>query len=435
MIVDFSVTNFRSFQDEQLFSMNVEGGLSTLQGNFTEIEGGKYSILKSAAIFGPNASGKSNLLTAFKALRWLISNSRALDEGSDIPAYEPFKLSARNMEEPIKFAIEFVVPSGVRYEYSVSYTKSRVVSESLYSFPKRQRALIFSRSEADTWETVKFGANYKGGDRRFPFFPNSTYISRAGNDASAPQGIRDVILYFRAIAVIDAAVNMHVSNYYQQDGHLEAVSNLICLADTGIKEITAEKRTVDDIRLPEDMPEEVKKAIYEQNSISYKFWHENQAGYLVKFEQDEISDGTAKLFEILPVFLTAISNGIPIFVDELDSHLHTNLVALIFELFHDSLANPKNAQIIVTTHDTNMMDPSKFRRDQIWLVTKENASSVLTSLDEFDKSLVRSTSPFEDFYKDGRLGALPSIPYTKIRDAIKGMPKHKGLIKSGETDA
>lgn len=435
MIIDFSVTNFRSFQSEQLFSMNVENSPNSLQGNFVEIEDGRYSILKSAAIFGPNASGKSNLLTAFRALKWLIANSRALDEGRDIPAYEPFKLSAENSEHPVEFSIEFVVPSGLRYQYSVSYSKSRVVSESLYSFPKRQRALVFSRGEADTWETVKFGASYKGGDRRFSFFPNRTYISRAGNDASAPKFIRDIVLYFRGIPVIEAGVGMHVSNYYQQEGHLEAVSNLICLADTGIQKITAEQRTTEDIKLPDDMPDDVKMAIHERNSVSYKFWHVDQAGKLVKFEQDEISDGTAKLFEILPVLLTAIANGLPIFVDELDGHLHTSLVALVFELFNDPIANPKNAQIIVTTHDTNMMDSGKFRRDQLWFVSKDNGSSTLTCLDEFDKKLVRSSSPFEDFYKDGRLGALPSLSYRKIRDAIKDIASHNGRIESGDVDA
>ncbi len=435
MIIDFSVTNFRSFQNEQIFSMNVENSPNSLQGNFVEIEDGKYSILKSAAIFGPNASGKSNLLTAFWALKWLISSSSPLDEGADIPAYEPFKLSAEKTDKPVEFSIEFVGPSGLRYKYSVSYSKSQVVSESLYSFPKRQRALVFSRGEADTWKTVKFGASYKGGDRRFPFFPNSTYISRAGNDASAPQVIRDVVSYFRAIPVMKADVGMYVSNYFQQDEHLEAVSNLICLADTGIKNITAKQRTIEDIKLPDDMPERTKMAIYKRNSVSYQFWHADQAGELVKFEQDEISDGTAELFKILPVLLTAITNGLPIFVDELDGHLHTSLVGLVFELFNDTIANPKNAQIIVTTHDTNMMDPSIFRRDQIWFVAKENGSSTLTCLDEFDKNLVRTSSPFEDFYKDGRLGALPSFSYKKIRDAIKYMPKHKGLIKGGKVDA
>jgi AAA15 family ATPase/GTPase len=432
VIIDFSVTNFKSFHSEQLFSMNVEKGLSSLQSNFCEVEGGKYSILKSAAIFGPNASGKSNLFAAFSALKWLISNSKALDEGDPIPTYEPFKLSPENKGQPIEFSIEFVVPTGIRYQYSVSFAKSRIISESLYSYPKRTRALVFSRAEEDTWETVKFGAGYKGGVRRFSFFPNNTYVSRAGNDASAPDSIRDIVRYFRAITIIDAGVSMHVSNYYQREGHLQAVANLICLADTGVKKITSEERSVDEILFPDNMPEEMKRAIQERNKISYKFWHEDRSGELVALEQDEISDGTTKLFEILPVLLTAISNGSPIFVDELDGHLHTSLVALIFDLFNDPLANPLNSQLIVTTHDTNMMDSNKLRRDQIWLVAKEHGATVMTSLDEFDKGVVRSNSPFEDFYKDGRLGALPTIPYMKIRKAVMSMPKNIGLIKSGD---
>jgi len=432
VIIDFSVTNFRSFQSEQLFSMNVEKGHSSLQGNFCEIEDGKFSVLKSAAIFGPNASGKSNLFEAFSALKWLVSNSKVLDEGDTIPTYQPFKLSPENKTKPVEFSIEFVAPSGIRYQYSVSFTKHRIISENLYWFPKQKRALVFSRTEEDTWETIRFGASYKGGDRRLSFFPNHTYVSRAGNDASAPDSIREIVRYFRAITIIDAGISMHVSNYYQHEGHLEAVGNLICLADTGIKTITAEERSSDEIQFPEDMPEEMKRAIQERNKISYKFWHEDRSGQQVALEQGEISDGTAKLFEILPVLLTAISNGSPIFIDELDGHLHTNLVGLIFDLFNDPLANPLNSQLIVTTHDTNMMDSNKLRRDQIWLVAKENGATVMTSLDEFDKGVVRSNSPFEDFYKDGRLGALPAIPYLKIREAVMGMPKKTGLIKGGD---
>lgn len=435
MIVDFSVTNFRSFQDEQLFSMNVETNKKSLQGNFTEIEDGNYSILKSAAIFGPNASGKSNLLTAFQALQWLITTSHRSDEGSDIPPYKPFKLSPVNRANPVKFNIEFVVPSGIRYEYSILYSKSEVISESLFSFPKRKKSLVFSKGKTDTWETVKFGASYKGGGRRFSFFPNSTYISRAGNDASAPENIREVVRYFRSIQVLGAEENMLMALNFVKEGHLETVSNLICLADTGIQSITVEKSTGPEIKLPDDMSEKLAKFIQNLNRKSYKFLHKDQTGQEVEFEQDEISDGTEKLFKIIPILLMAIANGVPIFIDELDGRLHTNLVALVFELFNDGLANPDNAQLIVTTHDTNMMDPNVLRRDQIWLVTKVNGASQLTCLDEFDKNLVRPTSPFEDFYKDGRLGGLPSLSYAKIRDVVRHMPKRKGYNTNGDYDA
>ena len=435
MIVDFSVRNFKSFQNEQLFSMNVENSFNRLPGNFHEIEDGKFAVLRSAAVFGPNASGKSNLLSAISALKWMVSSSRSLNEEDSIPAYEPFRLASDGDDEPTEFEIEFIVPSGIRYQYSVSYNRERVISESLHSFPKRQSALIFSRSREDTWEDVKFGGSYKGGDRRFPFFANSTYISRAGNDASAPPNIREIVQYFRSITIIDAGVNMHVSNYYELEGNLNAVSELICLADTGVRKITAEERSSDDIRLPEDMPEAVKQAIISQNSVSYKFWHEAENGRLVKFDKEEMSDGTIKLFEILPVLLTALSNGVPVFVDELDGHLHTNIVSLVFDLFNDPVANTKNAQIIVTTHDTNLLDSNKLRRDQLWLVTKANGASNLVSLDSYDKSVVRPNSPFEDFYKDGRFGALPSISYIKIRDSIAKIPSRRGYIKDGADDA
>lgn len=429
MIIDFSITNFRSFQGQQLFSMNAEAGLKRLSGNFSEIEDGKLSILRSAAIFGPNASGKSNLLKGISALKWLTSRSRLAEENESIPAYEPFKLSSGDHGKPTEFDIEFVVPSGIRYQYSVTYTKMRVITERLYSFQTRKGSEVFTRKKGDTWKTIKFGGSYKGGSRRFPFFPNSTYLSRAGNDASAPESIREVVQYFREIIVLNAGMNILSTGFYETDDNLKLISDLIQLADTGVENITAEESSPEDIVFPENMPDRIRKMIIQQNSVSYKFWHQGQDGQLIKFDQEEMSDGTVKLFQILPLLIGALTAGIPIFVDELDGHLHTNIVSLIFELFNDPLANVENAQLIVTTHDTNLMDPAKLRRDQLWLVQKENGASTLTSLDAYDKDFVRPTSPFEDFYKDGRFGALPTLSYVKFRDSLNQIYSQQGRVK------
>ena len=429
MIIDFSITNFRSFQGEQLFSMNAEAGLKRLSGNFSEIEDGKLSILRSAAIFGPNASGKSNVLKAISALKWLVSSSRLAEENEKIPAYEPFKLSPQNNGKPTEFEIEFVVPSGIRYQYSVTYTEKRVITESLYSFQTQKRSEVFTRREGDTWKTIKFGGSYKGGSRRFPYFPNSTYLSRAGNDASAPESIRKVVQYFRDIIVLNAGANIFSHGSYGTDDNLKLISDLIQLADTGVENITAEESSPEDFDFPKNMPDRIRELIIEQNSVLYKFWHQGQNGQLIKFDEEEMSDGTVKLFQILPLLIRALTTGIPIFVDELDGHLHTNIVSLIFELFNDPLANVADAQLIVTMHDTNLMDPAKLRRDQLWLVQKENGASTLTSLDAYDKGSVRPTSPFEDFYKDGRFGALPALSYVKFRDSLNRMHSQQGRVK------
>jgi uncharacterized protein len=419
MIIDFTVKNFRSFRGEHTLSMNAENGHSLHSDNYALIEAGKLAVLRSAAVLGPNASGKSNLLKAVHVIKWLINSSGNRKEGQSIPYYEPFKLSFEDRALPVEFEIEFVVPSGVRYRYSVAFNKLRILSESLYSFLNRQRALVFKRNPQDTWETVKFGGSYKGGSRRIPFFENNTYISKAGDDASAPENIREIFRYFRNIQIVDAQSRIKSTNYFDDSENLNMMSALLALADTGISEITAEENAVvKDMRFPEEVPDEIRQAFIDAHKLSFTFWSNDHDGKRVEFSEDEISDGTLKFFELMPTLLAAIAAGVPVFVDELDGHLHTNIVSLILEIFNDTEINKKNSQLIFTTHDTNVLDSSKMRRDQIWFVSKRDGETTLTCLDSYDKNYVRADSPFEKFYIDGRFEALPIIDKARIRRTL-----------------
>lgn len=436
MIIDLSLSNFRSFQEDQLLSMNVEGARNRHSSNFTLIEDGRIGALRSAAILGANASGKSNLLTALMALKWIVRSSGSRKEGQPIPPFEPFRLSDDGRKQPVKLELEFVVPSGVRYRYEVAFSKSRIVEERLYSFARRARAVVFERGPEDTWETIKFGGTYRGGNRRFPFFPNAAYLSRAGNDASSPEFIREIYRYFASIAHIPAGNNLISLLPLTDPSTLAAVSELICLADTGVAKVTMEeKEGVEDIKLPDGMPEELKEAILLENRVSAKYWIKSQSGELIPFDSDEMSDGTTRLLQILPVVLEVLESGSVLAFDEIDAHFHTDVVELILRLFHDPEINSKGSQVIFTTHDTNILDSSFLRRDQIWFVSKNGGASSLKSLDEYDRKYVRHDSPFETFYRDGRLGALPKLSYNRMKGAILSALAAKASARQGETDA
>jgi predicted ATPase len=399
--------------------MNVETARDRHPSNYAEIEDGKLAVLKTVAILGANASGKSNILLAFSALRWIVVNSASRKEGQNIPPYEPFRLSKETAQAPINFDIEFVVPSGVRYRYEVGFLKDRIVQERLFSFARRQKALIFERGSEDTWETIKFGGTYKGGSRRLPFFRNVAYLSRAGNDASAPQAIREIRRYFERWSVVFAGHTVLMPSYLEEEDHMQTVSDLICLADTGISAVRREARDeIPDIKFPGTMPEELREAIIEQNSVDYKFVVEAEGGELVEFDQDDMSDGTLKLLEVLPMFLQSFAHGQIVFFDELDANFHTDILSLILKMYNDPLINPHGAQLIFTTHDTNVLDSDLLRRDQICLVSKAAGASSIRSLDEYEKKTVRHDSPFETFYRDGRLGAVPNLNYSRVRDAV-----------------
>jgi uncharacterized protein len=440
MIVDFTVSNFRSFAEEQTLSLVAEGNLLRHRMNYTLTEGDKLAILRTAVVLGANASGKSNLLIALEALRWIVGRSGDRRDGDTIPPYEPNKLLADGMEKPVKIELEFIVPSGVRYQYKLAFNQDRILVEELYAFPNRQRALIFARTEDDTWETIKFGGTYKGGSRRIAFFGNQSYLAKAGNEASAPESIREVANYITDIRVVGLNSRIRSTKYFDRRANLEAVSRLLSLVDTGISNVTAEEnKSINDLKFPDEMPESVREAFIDANRLSFSFWSNNSRGEPVEFDEGEISDGTLKLFDLLPTFMDALSKGFPVLIDEMDGNLHTLMVDFVLDLFNDPETNPLGAQLIFTTHDTNVLNSNRLRRDQIWFVEKQMRGSKLIALEEFDKSLVRPDSPFESFYTSGRLGGLPKIDFSQarrtVREAISGSIKPELLRRTASTSA
>lgn len=419
MIVDLKVSNFRSFRDEQMLSMNVEGSRARHPSNFSLIEDERFAVLRSAGIFGANASGKTNVLLALAAIRWIVVSSGSLKELQPIPPYEPFRLSPPHTELPVTFEIEFSVPSGGRYRYEVAFLRHRIIEERLISFARRSRAIVFERLAEDTWETIKFGGTFRGGTRKFPFFDNAAYLSRAGNDASSPEFIREIYRYFESLTYIPAGNGVFSRQALKDKAMMHAVSELLCLADTGVSNVTIEENeAVVAFRFPENIPDDLKEGILTQNRMVAKFWMKSGSGDPVPFEDRDISQGTNRLFELLPVILSALKSGSVLALDEIDGHFHTDLVNLVLQLFHDDKVNAKGAQLIFSTHDTNVLDAAYMRRDQIWLVSKDEGVSALKCLDEYDKRYVRHDSPFEAFYRDGRLGALPRLPYDKVRNVL-----------------
>jgi uncharacterized protein len=419
MIVDFSISNFRSFKDEQTLSMNVESGRSRHPSNYTLVEDDRIAVLRSAAILGANASGKSNILRALAALQWIIVSSEGRKEGQPIPPYEPFRLSADYEKLPVELEIEFIIPSGTRYRYEVAFSSDKILEERLFSFAKRSKALVFDRGPDDTWETVSFGGTYKGGRRRLSFFQNASYLSTAGNDASSPEFMRAICRYFEDVAYVPAGRGLLSKTALKNKTTMRAVSELICLADTGVTEVTLEEnKTASEMQFPDSFPDEVKEEFLAQNRFSTKFWIKSESGNLVSFDSDDMSHGTNTLVELLPMIFDSFKKGSVVILDEINAHLHTDLVNLILQLFHDDEVNAKGAQIIFSTHDTSILDPANMRRDQIWFVSKEEGISSLKSLDEYDKRYIRNDAPFENFYRDGRLGALPRVTFGKVKNAL-----------------
>jgi AAA15 family ATPase/GTPase len=423
MIVEFTIKNFRSIKDEQTFSLYAENPGAHLLDNISYPREKRVGVLKSAGIYGANASGKSNVLLAFEALQYMVVASGSLKDGDPIKGYEPFQLSEKTKSSPVRFEVEFFTPDGIRYIYKIGFTRQRIVEEQLSFYPSAKAALIFDRTKSDTWETVKFGDRYSGGKKRFPFFDNNAYLSKAGDSADAPELVRNVYNYFRT-EILRLAVEGHdlFNGWIDDEAMLDKVSALLTFVDTGISGIEVDERDVDvdSIKFPDGMPGSMKQALLRTMTRSYLFAHRTDTDSTELFDLKRESAGTQHLFYLAPLIINALETGGVLIVDELDHSMHPFMAEMIIRLFNDPEVNQGNAQLIFSTHNISLMSPERFRRDQIWLTEKMNGATKLYSLEDFDKKKVKPQSPFNRWYTEGRFGAVPKIDYRGIANLFKG---------------
>jgi hypothetical protein len=421
MIVDFTLSNFRSIRKKQTFSFFAESSSNHLADNIAKPGDGKIAIHRTAGVYGANASGKSNLLMAFNALKYIVCSSGDLKDGEKIPCYEPYLLSDSSKNSPVEFEIEFFSKNNKRYLYSVSFSSKRIISESLDYYPSRSKANIFRREEGDSWEDVSFGGHYTGGKKKFAFFDNNSYISKAGNSADAPELIRSIFNHFRKNILL-LGVNQRVSNSsWREDLDIvRTVSSILSKVDTGITDISFKETDISNINFgfPDDMPDSLKKQIIDSETFRPVFSHRGKGDIRVEFTEEMESSGTIKLFNMFPVLINALKNGSTILMDELDNSFHPHIAELIIKLFNDPNINKHNAQLIFSTHNVNLMSPELLRRDQIWLTEKKHGETSFYSLEEFDKKSVKIDSPFSKWYSEGRFDAIPSIDIGAISEQI-----------------
>ena len=423
MIVEFTIENFRSIKDEQTFSLYAENPGDHLLDNISYPGAKRVGTLKSAGIYGANASGKSNVLLAFEALQYLIRFSGDWKDGDPIKCYEPFRLCEQAKDKPVRFEVEFFTPDGTRYIYKIGYTDQRVVEEQLSFYSSAKAAVLFERTKSDTWETIKFGTLYAGGKKKFPFFQNNAYLSKAGNSADAPELVRKVYNYFRTkVLRLGLNENIYTHDWADNDEFLSKVSALLTFIDAGVSGVVVKDKDVDTdtVKFPDGMPPRIKESLIKRIKRSYLFVHQTEdQNEMEMFELEEESDGTKKLFHLAPLIIDALENGGVLIVDELDNSMHPFMAEMIIRLFNDPEVNQGKAQLIFSTHNISLMSSDRFRRDQIWLTEKANGATTLFSLEDFDKNKVKPKSPFNRWYAEGRFGAVPKIDYRSIANMLK----------------
>lgn len=426
MIIDITIANFRSIKDKQTFSLYAESQSKHLEENIVYPGDGKYGVYRTAGIYGSNASGKSNLLLAFHALQDITTSSGDLKDGDDISSYEPYLLSKSTVNSPVEIEVEFFLKDNLRYIYSVTYIKNEILTESLDYYPSRAKANLFKREKSDTWEDISFGSHYKGGKKKYPLFKNNSYLSKAGNSADSPKVIRDIFNYFRNdIFHLGSEQKMGAFGWKKDPKLVQSIANILKEVDTGIVGLEFEdnKKSMEDFNFPDSFPDKLKKKFFDELSKETLFSHLDDEKNIYNFSEKLESSGTRKLLSMLPVLIETFADGGILILDELDNSFHPHIAELIIKLFNCEEVNENNAQLIFSTHNINLMSPKLFRREQIWFTEKNDGQTKITSLEDFNKNIVKMDSPFNKWYDEGRFGAIPDIDFHAISRIISDRVK------------
>jgi hypothetical protein len=425
MLVEFSVENFRSFRDKVRLSMLATSD-DSLPDNVMCADGlDGQRLIRSAVIFGANASGKSNLLMASEFLRNLVLLSHTHQKGQKLN-FTPFRLDERSLTRPSRFEIVFI-KEGVRYSYGVTMNADRIIDEHLYFYPRGRRSLIFLRKN-----TNKFTFNRDRVKQNFisdSTLENVLYLSRATQ--LKYQGTSIAFDWFkdnlRTVTRVDEPPFEHLSTrlVHKNLKMKKAILKALAEADVGIDDVTASIREMSLEDVTKRMPPELRRLFLdtyrpEQGPIEefrvttfHKAQTRSGKETKVPFQLGEESEGTRRIFILMGLWLDALENGRVLIVDELDVKLHILLNAFLVRLFHDTTQNRNCAQLIFATHNTNLLDQDLFRRDQIWFTERNpnTGSSDLFSIVEFSP---RKDKDLQKGYLAGRYGALPFIQGQKV---------------------
>jgi AAA15 family ATPase/GTPase len=370
------------------------------------------TLLRSVAIYGPNAGGKSNLIKALQYMRAVVAESASVMQPGQTFNVQPFRLDALSVAQPTEFDISFVL-DGVRHQYGFELTAQRVTREYLLVYKAFKPQQWFERhyDAASGKDVYDFGVGLKGpksvweGATR----PNALFLSMAVQLNS--EQLQPVFAWFlNQLAIFNeiTPLGQHFSvDMLRKPEGKRAICDFLTSADISISDIEVVTRKVSGQAVHFDMAAgktEVRNEEQEVNELL--FHHVTEQGKAV-FSLGDESMGTRNLLFLTGPVLDILNKGMVLVVDELDSSLHPLLVRRLVELFQNPVVNQKGAQLIFTTHDTSLLDPDLFRRDQIWFVEKDrDQASKLYPLSDFSP---RKNEALERGYLMGRYGALPFL--------------------------
>jgi AAA15 family ATPase/GTPase len=405
MTLEIRLSNFFSIKDEVIIDFRAanikSANAKALKNNLFEQD--KAGILKTLIIYGANASGKSNIIKAIRFCNAMVFESHNHNENT-IYNFIPFKFENYN-HKPSTYFIRFVL-GDIEYEYSFSLTRTSIITESLYYYPKGRIKEIFTRDER------------KGKTKKEKY----TFTDVIKRPFDVAENTSDKTLYISRASQMDRDIAKEIFNYFNKTfilnylgfgiSAIENITNLnkqqlidaLKIADSDIEEVKIKvlKKSSKNIHADlTSMTLKVEDAV--QDHLQIKTYHKTNPGIAFDFLTEE-SQGTIKFFFIMLTLLDVIKNNKVLLIDEIEESLHPKIIEYIFNLFR---AGDK-AQLLCTTHNTQFLDLKKFRKDQICFVNKsKNGATDLYSL--YDYSDFRDTMDLEKAYMQGRFDAIPIV--------------------------
>ncbi len=415
MLISFTVENYRSICSPVTLSMEATGLTGHENTNLLKSDKNNKPLLKSAVVYGANASGKSNIIKALSFMRFLVLTSAKESGGVDKIKVDPFLLDSSSSDKPLFFEILFIY-NRVKYRYGFEVSTDRINSEWLFLRPDQRETKLFTRendkldisnkfTEGKTWQELVGKSGLK-------LRENALFVSLLGQIfGDSPNVIsRHVISWFNSIGIIDGVNDQHLIPFsilaFHEKKFGDRMLKLLKSADLSIDNIETEvKETTDNLD-----NNKVKNFNVALKSLHRKYSSKENTEVFFDFMSAE-SEGTKKFFGLTGPLLDIIDNGKLLVIDELDARMHPLLTRKIVELFHTE-ANKHNAQLICVTHNTNILDKKLLRRDQIWFTEKDQEEKTqLYSLAEFKKNGkgIRASASLEKNYIQGRYGAVPYL--------------------------
>jgi len=412
MLINFKVKNFRSIKDEVILDMQATKDKTSKEQAVFEV--GKIALLKSTAIYGPNASGKSNIIKAFSVFYKMILESMLRSNMNINLPNEYFKLNSETENKPSFFEMKFLIDDKVFF-YGFEIDKKKICAEWLKQ--EKGNKILFERTEQE----IKFNKYFKEATATLKkqTAERVLFLSiLAANNGEISKSVVNLIQKMNVISGTQRGntLDFSFSRFLGNSKVSERMKEFILKADFGVVDIKASQKMIS-AKQVQNIPDKFKEVLFKEDSKiaerSLKFFHKkyNTNGEEVGNEPldffAEESDGTQQMFALSAPFIDTLENGKVLFIDEIDASLHPLLCQYLISLFNSKEKNSKNAQLIFTTHDISLLKEELLRRDQIYFTDKNKIGATeLFSLSDISE---RKGVDFAKRYLEGRYDALPYL--------------------------